>query len=115
MANERAITAPPSRAAVQRTSVCGTAGWRSDYRSVHSTVMDLRIGVTQSPRELSIELADDTDRVELQKKIDAALSGAVDVLWVTDKKQRDVGVVAAKIAFVEIGSAEGERKIGFGG
>ncbi len=77
--------------------------------------MDLRIGVTQSPRELSIELADDTDRAELHKKIDAALSGAVDVLWVTDKKQRDVGVVAAKIAFVEIGSAEGERKIGFGG
>ncbi len=77
--------------------------------------MDLRIGVTQSPRELSIELADDVDRAALRTKIDAALTGAVDVLWLTDKKQRDVGVVAAKIAFVEIGSAEGERKIGFGG
>jgi hypothetical protein len=77
--------------------------------------MDLRIGVTQSPREISVELADDTDRDELRKKIDAAITGAIDVLWVTDKKQRDVGVVASKIAYIEIGSAEGERKIGFGG
>lgn len=77
--------------------------------------MDLRIGVTQSPRELSIELADDTDRAALRKKVDAALTGAVDVLWLTDKKLRDVGVAAAKIAYVEIGSSEGERKIGFGG
>jgi hypothetical protein len=77
--------------------------------------MDLRIGVTQSPRELSIELADSTDRDELHTKIDAALSGAVDVLWLTDKKDRQIAVVSAKIAYVELGSAEGERKIGFGG
>ena len=77
--------------------------------------MDLRIGVTQSPRELSIDLADDTDRDELKAKIDAALTGAVDVLWLTDKKDRQIAVAAAKIAYVEVGSAEGERKIGFGG
>jgi hypothetical protein len=77
--------------------------------------MDLRIGVTQSPRELSIELADDTDRDALKTQVDAALSGAVDVLWVTDRKQRQVAVASAKIAYVEIGSPEGERKIGFGG
>jgi Protein of unknown function (DUF3107) len=77
--------------------------------------MDLRIGVTQSPRELTIELADDTDRVELRQKIDAALTGAVDVLWLADKKLRDIAIAAAKIAYVEIGTAEGERKIGFGG
>jgi hypothetical protein len=77
--------------------------------------MDLRIGVTQSPRELSIELADDTDRDALKASIDAALSGAVDVLWLADKKQRQVGVAAAKIAYVEIGTPDSERKIGFGG
>lgn len=76
--------------------------------------MDLRIGVTQSPRELSIELSDDTDRDALQQQVEAALSGAVDVLWVTDKKDRRIAVSAAKIAFVEIGSASAERKIGFG-
>lgn len=76
--------------------------------------MDLRIGVTQSPRELSIELSDDTDREALQQQVDAALSGAVDALWVTDKKGRRIAVSAAKIAYVEIGSASAERKIGFG-
>jgi hypothetical protein len=76
--------------------------------------MDLRIGVTQSPRELSLELADDVDREELQQQVEAALAGAVDVFWVTDKKGRRTAVSAAKIAYVEIGSPEATRKIGFG-
>lgn len=80
----------------------------------YAVAMDIRIGVTQSPREIAIELSDDTDRADLKAKIDAALSGAVDVLWLTDKKMRDVAVVSAKIAFIEIGTAEGERKMGFG-
>ena len=46
---------------------------------------------------------------------DANLSGATDVLWVTDKRGRDIGIPAAKIAYVEVGSADGERRIGFGG
>ena len=46
---------------------------------------------------------------------DAALTGAIDVLWVTDKKKREVGVAAAKIAYVEIGTADADRRIGFGG
>ena len=77
--------------------------------------MDVRISVTQTSREISLELADDLDRAVIKSKIEAALTGAVDVLWLTDKKGRDVGVSAAKIAFVELGVAEGERRIGFGG
>ncbi len=77
--------------------------------------MDLRIGVTQSPREVSVELPDDTDVAALHAQVEAALTGAVDVLWLTDKKGRQVAVSAAKIAYVEIGTAEGDRKIGFGG
>ena len=76
--------------------------------------MDVRIGVTDTPREISLELADDLDRGALKQQIEAALSGAVDVLWLTDKKGRDVAVASAKIAFVDIGAAEGERRIGFG-
>lgn len=77
--------------------------------------MDLRIGVTQAPRELSIELAEDTDRDELKARVEAALVGASDVLWVTDKRGKDIGVPAAKIAYVEIGSGDSDRRIGFGG
>ena len=49
--------------------------------------MDVRIGVTQAPRELTIELPDDLDREALKTKVEAALSGAVDVLWLTDQAQ----------------------------
>ena len=76
--------------------------------------VDVRIGVTQAPREISLEV-DDAARDDLKARVEAALSGATDVLWVTDKRGRDVGVPAAKIAYVEVGSAEGERRIGFGG
>jgi hypothetical protein len=77
--------------------------------------VDVRIGVTQTARDITLELADDEDRDALKAKIEAALTGAVDVLWLTDKKGRDVAVAASKLAFVEIGSSEGDRRIGFGG
>ena len=76
--------------------------------------VDLRIGVTQAPRELNLELADDADRDDLKSRVEAALAGATDVLWVTDRRGNDVAVPAAKIAYVELGSAESTRKIGFG-
>ena len=77
--------------------------------------MDVRIGVTQTARDIAIELADDVDRDAVKAKVDAAITGAVDVLWLTDKKGRDVAIAAAKIAFVELGTAEADRRIGFGG
>ena len=77
--------------------------------------MDIRIGVTHSPRELNVELTDDTDRDDLRKRVEAALTGAVDILWLTDRKAREVAVPAAKIAYVEIGTADSDRRIGFGG
>ena len=77
--------------------------------------VDVRIGVTQAPRELSIELDDDADRDDLKARIEAALAGASDVLWITDRRGKDVGVPAAKLAYVELGSADGDRRIGFGG
>jgi hypothetical protein len=77
--------------------------------------VDVRIGVTQAPREINIELADDVDRDDLKSRVEAALAGGIDVLWITDKRGKDVGVAAAKIAYVELGSAEGDRRIGFGG
>jgi hypothetical protein len=77
--------------------------------------VDVRIGVTQAPRELNIELPDDTDRDDLKARVEAALAGASDVLWVTDKRGKDVGIPAAKIAYIELGSSDGDRRIGFGG
>lgn len=75
--------------------------------------MDIRIGVTQAPREISVEI-DDGEREDIKARVEAALSGASDVLWVTDRRGRDTAIPAAKIAYVELGSAEGDRRIGFG-
>ena len=77
--------------------------------------MDVRIGVTQVAREINIEMADTSDRDEIKAKAEAALSGAVDVLWLTDRKGREIGVAAAKLAYIEVGTSESERRIGFGG
>ena len=77
--------------------------------------VDVRIGVTQAPRELNIELAEDVDRDDLKSRIEAAMAGVTDVLWITDKRGKDVVIPAAKIAYVELGSADSDRKIGFGG
>ncbi len=75
--------------------------------------MDLRIGVTQAPRELAVEMPDD-ERDDVLKAVDAALAGETDVLRLTDKRGRVVYVPAAKIAYVEVGPNDGDRRIGFG-
>ena len=70
--------------------------------------------MTQAPRELTVEVDDDT-RDDVKARVESALAGATDVLWIVDKRGRDIGVPAAKIAYVEVGSADGDRRIGFGG
>ena len=70
--------------------------------------------MTQAPRELNVEVPDD-ERDDVRSRVDAALSGASDVLWLTDKRGREIGVPASKIAYVEVGSPDGDRRIGFGG
>lgn len=76
--------------------------------------MDVRIGMTQTPKELEVHLADDADPAAVRKQVDEALAAGT-TLWLTDRKGRQVGVAAAKLAYVEIGSPDDERRIGFGG
>ena len=51
----------------------------------------------------------------VQATVLAALAGATDVLWITDRRGRDIGVPTAKIAYVELGSAEGGEQVVQGG
>lgn len=75
--------------------------------------MDVRIGVTFSPKELTVELADDADRDAVRSDVDAALSNG-GLLWLEDRRGRRVGVPTDKLAYVEISGPEGDRRIGFG-
>jgi hypothetical protein len=78
--------------------------------------VDIRIGITQAPREIAIEVEDDAKaREALKKNVEAALKGEIITLWITDKKGRDTAIPTAKIAYVEFGSSDPDRKIGFGG
>ena len=75
--------------------------------------MDVRIGVTYSAKELEIELADDAQPDKVKADIEAALA-AGEVVWVTDHRGRQVGVPADKVAYLEIGTPDDDRRIGFG-
>ena len=78
--------------------------------------MDIRIGITQAPREIALEVEDDAKaREALKSAVDAALNGETETLWITDKKGRDIAIPSAKIAYIEIGSGDADRRIGFGG
>ena len=75
--------------------------------------MDIRIGIVQPMKELEIELPEGADREQIMKDVEAAL-GTDKVLWLTDRKDRRVGVPASRIAYVEFATKASERVVGFG-
>ena len=74
----------------------------------------VRVGVTQAPREIEVEMSDDTDRAALSKSIDQALGKADGVLWLEDRRGRKVGLPSGKVAYIEIGAPGEDRRVGFG-
>lgn len=76
--------------------------------------MDVRIGIIQTAKELDVELPEGTDRAELVELVETALGSPEGVLWLTDKRGRRVGVPVQRIAYVEVGAASDERRVGFG-
>lgn len=75
--------------------------------------MELRIGVTDTGKELVVDLEEGTDRDQLVKDVEKALGDQERMLWFTDRRGRTVGVPTAKVAYVEL-SAEDQRRVGFG-
>jgi hypothetical protein len=73
--------------------------------------VEVKIGVTDSPRELVFSSAQTPSEVE--ELVTAALAKDPDVLSLTDEKGRRFLVHSAKIAYVEIGAAD-TRRVGFG-
>jgi hypothetical protein len=75
--------------------------------------VDVRIGLTQTPRELEVQLEEGADPAGIRSQVDAAIKDG-STLWLTDRKGRQIGVPAEKLSYVEIGSPTDERRIGFG-
>lgn len=76
--------------------------------------MDVRIGIAESPQIIEVEMDDDADRAALKSDVDAVLGGESKILWLTDRKGKELAVPSEKIGFVEIGTSDAQRKIGFG-
>jgi hypothetical protein len=72
--------------------------------------VEVRIGVTDSTRELIFNSAQTP--VEVEKLVTDALSKESGVLSLSDEKGRRFLVQAARIAYVEIGAAD-VRRVGF--
>jgi hypothetical protein len=73
--------------------------------------VEVKIGITDSPRELLFNSTQTPD--ELEKLVTAGLAKGSETLSLTDDKGRRFLVQAAKVAYVEIGAADG-RRVGFG-
>jgi hypothetical protein len=91
-----------------------TSAWLDQCARQESSDVDVRIGVSQAPREIEVELADSTSPDELVAKIDAAVARADGMIWFTDKRGRRIGVPAAKLAYIELDTATETRRVGFG-
>ena len=76
--------------------------------------VDVRIGIVQSMKELDVELPDDADRSKVLADIETALATEGTILWLTDRKGRQVGVPVGKVAYVELDPPASDRRVGFG-
>ena len=76
--------------------------------------MDVRIGITHTPKELEVEMPDDGDRDKVVAEIEKLLKNGDGVLWLTDRKGRRIGVPVVKVAYVEVGAPSSDRRVGFG-
>ncbi|HYB83124.1 MAG TPA: DUF3107 domain-containing protein [Mycobacterium sp.] len=73
--------------------------------------MEVKIGITDSPRELVLSSAQTP--AEVEELVSAALSKGSGLLSLSDEKGRRYLIDSTKIAYVEIGVADA-RRVGFG-
>ncbi len=72
--------------------------------------MDIRIGIANSPRELSFESSQTA--AEIEKAVSAALSADAKFIKLTDDKGKLYIIPTASFSYLEVGTEE-SRRIGF--
>jgi len=73
--------------------------------------MEVKLGVTYSPKELVVEIDDSSDSVV--RAVDQVITGDARMLWLVDAKGRRVGVPTDKLAYIEIGEDKSGKRVGF--
>ena len=74
--------------------------------------MEIKLGVTYSPKELIVETDKSPD--EIATLVESAVSGKNGVLWLADANGRRVGIPTDKLAYVEVGEDSSGKRVGFG-
>jgi len=74
--------------------------------------IEVKIGVIQHPHEIDLEVDGTAD--ELIAKIEEAVNSDKPMVWFTDVKGNRSGVIAEKIAFLEIKNVDDVKRVGFG-
>ena len=72
---------------------------------------EVRIGITQVPRELSVEVDDKAE--DVVKQVSKAMADASGLLWLEDSKGRKVGITVEKLAYIEVEPDTSPRAVGF--
>jgi Protein of unknown function (DUF3107) len=101
----------PARGGSGRPSTSLLREVDNDVRKKEGSSVEVKIGVTDSPRELTFNSAQTPTEVEQQ--VTDALAKDSGVLALTDEKGRRFLVQNSRIAYVEIGAAD-VRRVGFG-
>ncbi|CAM3270861.1 DUF3107 domain-containing protein [Mycobacterium colombiense] len=78
---------------------------------MEGVTVEVKIGITDSPRELV--LASTQTPAEVEELVSAALSDGSGLLRLSDERGRRFLIHTARIAYVEIGVADA-RRVGFG-
>jgi hypothetical protein len=73
--------------------------------------MEVKLGVTYSPKELVVEIEDSSDSVV--QAVDQVIAGDARMLWLVDAKGRRIGVPTDKLAYIEIGEEKADKRVGF--
>jgi hypothetical protein len=82
-----------------------------DVYERNGSAVEVKIGVTDSPRELIFKSSQTPD--ELEKLVTDALTKGSEVVSLSDEKGRRFLVLSSRIAYLEIGVAD-SRRVGFG-
>ena len=74
--------------------------------------MEVKLGVTDNPKELEIDIDQSAD--EVAKTVEDAISLGSRMLWLVDKQGRRVGIPVERLAYIEFGEENRDKRVGFG-
>jgi hypothetical protein len=83
---------------------------RIQHRTFRKVVVEIRIGIVNSPRELGFESS--ATPAEIEKSISDALESGATYVKLTDEAGKVFLIPSASLAYVEVGT-EKTRRVGF--